>query len=294
MPFLYRNNPSRKPLDNSNKRIANSYGTNIFQNLAIEYLIKEGAGSRLNDSSGFQNHLYATIRAALDWSGGAYGNAFEFPPSGGYKFNNALAVSPKANNLLQVTDFSMEALIYLNNTSLGEFIFELGADASNYSIRFEIFDPTAGNIAVTFSYPTSGALQGSQDAILVKSAWNHIIITGTYTDDPTVLPLVTIYLNGSQYTTTNQVSGIGNRTVGGSQAITLGSDNATAASFINKISHFRFWTRILQPGEVSWLYSNPYAFEQTPLWQQKFYYGIPAASPAGTGVGSWSMMGMGS
>lgn len=235
-------------------------GSSLARGLQANYLCNEGTGGYIRDSAHRNDGTLTNFNytSTSGWVAGDRGPTLLLDGS-----NDGIPLQTATNLIFGTSDFSIAARI--RPASVSAYQIFVGKD--NPSIREWQFSVclTAGgsNSAGYLCFFTGGGTNtvDSAGAVLTVNSWADCVVTRGQS-------VVSLYLNGILLNTKSGSP----QNFGGSSAIYIGQREYAGFQqyFGGNIDRTTFWNRVLVPGEVSQLYSSPYAMIQPPA-ATKFY-----------------------
>lgn len=243
------------------------WGDPINKGLVGCWLMNEGAGTKVFDISGKNNH--GTLTNGPTWTAGKFGQGLNFDGVNDY---TAIADSGSLHQSVGSVSYWVNATALSGslNRSYGK---ATGGWANGQGSLIMGFRNSSG-WKTELVYPNGGtptSLYGS--TAIVAGSWYHVV--GTY--DGTTYK---IYLNGSL---DGSVAKAGNAFLASSGELCIGGDGSTGVCatgnvFNGKIDEVRIYNRALSETELRRLYTEPFAGILMPRRKVLYVAGADATS----------------
>lgn len=229
------------------------WGCPLTRGLVGCWLLNDRAGRSARDLAG---GAHGSIAAGVTWRGGLTGTTLKFNNSVGVDITAASSAKLLSNTL------TVESLVFYDNTSLTQGIFEKTNSSNNVNTCYNLFIDTS---FAYFRVMDSALAQHDSSVSIAVNRWHHIV--GTY--DRTN---VRLFVDTEPTTPTAFTGTVSDGTNGLAELGILGN---AVYPFYDRIEYVRIWSRALSRADIEQLYAQPYAMFAPPVWRRYF---VPAAA----------------
>jgi hypothetical protein len=226
------------------------WGHPLSQGLIGHWIMNEGSGVTVYDQSPYGNH--GALSGSVTWGTGKFGHALSYD-AGANGVVTAGAGTVTTFDDLPATTFA--AWVY--PTSIGSeeaIIYKVVAGGTNGK---GLFLGATNAIRFFVDRATDSTAVSAVD-IMMLNEWQHVAATWVTGTAPQ------LFRNGVEVAYVSQAVGAGALVTEATGGITIGNRDGLNIQFNGLIDDARVYDRALTPGEINWLYTDPFADMVTP------------------------------